>query len=261
VLRLGVVEDLNARPPGGGLDRRADRFSVEFEVPSRCAARLHEGSVDLGTIPSIEYLRGEDYRVVPGIGIGCDGPVASVAIFSTRPIDRVRTLALDVHSRTSVVLARNLCARFFGIAPQTTPMPQDPAAMLRVCDAAVVIGDAALYFDHAAAGVDKIDLGDAWLSFTGLPFVFAFWAGRPGCVTSDDVGALQAARDEAVASPEKVAAGFFPHDPALAARGARYLRDNVKYGFSERQLQGVNLFYREAAGLSLVPTYREPMFY
>jgi predicted solute-binding protein len=133
--------------------------------------------------------------------------------------------------------------------------------MLRECDAAVVIGDAALFFDHAAAGVDKIDLGEAWLALTGLPFVFAFWAGRPGSVTSDDVCALQAARDEAVASPEAVASRFFPDDAAFAARGARYLRDNVKYGFSDRQLQGVNRFYREAADLSLVPTYREPVFY
>ena len=261
VLRLGVVEYLNARPLVAGLNRRADRFSVEFDVPSRCAARLHEGSVDLGTIPSIEYLRGDGYRVVPGIAIGCDGPVASVAIFSTRPIERVRTLALDVYSRTSVALAHILCGRFFGVAPQMRPMPQDPAAMLRACDAAVVIGDAALFFDHVAAGVDKIDLGDAWLAFTGLPFVFAFWAGRPGRVTSDDVRALQAARDEAVASPETVASSFFPDDAALAARGARYLRDNVIYGFSERQLQGVNRFYREAAELSLVPAYREPVFY
>jgi chorismate dehydratase len=261
VLRLGVVEYLNARPLVAGIDRCADRFSVEFEVPSRCAARLHEGSVDLGTIPSVEYLRGDGYRVVPGIAIGCDGPVASVAIFSTRPIERVRTLALDVYSRTSVVLAHILCARFFGIAPQMRPMAQDPAAMLRACDAAVVIGDAALLFDHAGAGVEKIDLGGAWQAFTGLPFVFAFWAGRPGRVTPDDVRALQTARDEGVASPEAVASSVFPEDPALAALGARYLRDNVNYGFSERQLQGVNRFYREAADLALVPAYREPVFY
>jgi hypothetical protein len=80
-------------------------------------------------------------------------------------------------------------------------------------------------------------------------------------VTPDDVQALQEARDEAVASPETVASSFFPDDAVLAARGARYLRDNVVYGFSQRQLEGVNRFYREAADLSLVPMYREPVFY
>ncbi len=133
--------------------------------------------------------------------------------------------------------------------------------MLRACDAAVVIGDAALFFDHVASGVDKIDLGGAWRAFSGLPFVFAFWAGRPGRLRPDDVLALQAARDEAVAAPDAVAAAFFPGHAGLAASGTAYLRDNVKYGFSERQLEGLRRFYHEAAELSLVPAYREPVFY
>lgn len=261
ILRLGVVEYLNAQPLATGLGRRPERFSLRFDVPARCAAHLHAGSIDLGTIPSIEYLRGDDYRLVPDVAIGCDGPVASVAIFTAKPLDRVRTLALDVNSRTSVVLAQILCARHFGIAPAVRPMPQDPPAMLRACDAAVVIGDAALLFDHAAAGVDKIDLGGAWAAYTGLPFVFAFWAGRPGLVTEDDLAALRAARDEGVADPSAIARAFFPGDAVRAAMGARYLRDNVKYGFSERQIQGLHRFYREAADLGLVPAYREPAFY
>jgi chorismate dehydratase len=261
VLRLGVVEYLNARPLVYGLDRQPARFHLRYDVPSRCAALLHERAIDLGTIPSIEYLRGRDYRVVPGVAIGCDGPVDSVAIFSHVPIDRVRTLALDLASRTSVALARVLCHRHFDVAPVFRPMAQDPAAMLAACDAAVVIGDAALLFDHDAAGVLKIDLGEAWRDCTGLPFVFAFWAGWPDAVTGDDVLELQAARDAAMADPHGVASAFFGGDAVLAARGARYLRDNVKYGFSDRQLEGVERFFREAAALDLVPAPRGLRFY
>ena len=81
---LSQYEAARARP-----GRRPDLFTVRFDVPAQCAALLHEGRVDLGLIPPIEYLRG-DYRIVPGVAIGSDGPIASVAVFSKVPIDRDR---------------------------------------------------------------------------------------------------------------------------------------------------------------------------
>lgn len=261
MLRLGVVAYLNARPLVFGLDRDPGRFRLRFDVPAECARLLHARQVDLGTIPSIEYVRGAPLSVVPDIAIGCDGPIESVAIFATQPLERIRTIALDASSRTSVVLARVLCARHFGIAPAFREMPQDAAAMLRACDAAVVIGDAALFFDHAAAGACKIDLGAAWRAWTGLPFVFAFWAGYPGSLGADDVARLQAARDAALEAPDRVAAAFFPGNALRAATGARYLRDNVKYGFSEREKAGVTRFFEEAAALGLVPASRDLRYF
>ena len=114
--RLGAVSYLNTKPLVRGLHERPDLFTVRFDVPSVCASLLHAGRVDLGLIPAIEYLRG-DYAIVPGIAIGSDGPVDSVTIFTTVPIERVRTLALDVSSRTSVVLTRILCRKLWAIAP------------------------------------------------------------------------------------------------------------------------------------------------
>jgi chorismate dehydratase len=256
-----VVEYLNARPLAFGLGRASSGFSVRFDTPARCASLLHDGGIDLGTIPSIEYLRGGEFRIVPGIAIGCEGAIDSVAVFTSKPIDRVRTLALDTSSRTSVALARILCARHYGIAPEMRPMPQDPVEMLRACDAAVVIGDAALVFDAQAAGVGKIDLGLAWRDFTGLPFVFAFWAGRPGAVNDADVAVLQAARDGGVAAADTVASGFFRDRPEFAGLGARYLRDNVKYGFSDSAIAGAIRFFREAVELGLAPAFRDLRFY
>jgi chorismate dehydratase len=259
--RLGVVAYLNAQPLAFGLDRQPERFALTLDVPARCARLLHEGAIDLGTIPSIEVLRGGPYAVVPGIAIGCDGAIESVAIFSSRPIASVRTLALDTTSRTSVALAQVLCAKHFGIAPELRPMAQDPRAMLEACDAAVVIGDAALFFDHEAAGVQKIDLGTAWRDYTGLPFVFALWAGRPGAIDADVVARLQAVRDAAVAVPDAVASAFFGAGDTRVPRGSRYLRDNVKFGCHERELAGVHRFYREAAALGLLPEARDLRFY
>jgi len=259
-LRLGAVEYLNARPLVYGLHRRADRFDVRFDVPARCAELLHGGQVDLGLVPSIEYLRGEPYVAVPGVAIGSDGPVASVAVFSHQPIDRVRSVALDASSRTSVALFRVLCARHFGIAPEVKVMAPEPRRMLEACDAALLIGDVALLFDHEAAGVQKTDLGLAWKAYSGLPFVYAFWFGRPGLLTAGDVAALGEACRLGIEHAEDVAREHFPGDAARAAIGARYLRDSVDFGFAERERAGLTRFYRDAADLGLAPGFRDPVF-
>src|SRR6476619_4296784 len=101
IARLGAVDYLNARPLVYGVELKTGLFSLRFDVPSKCAALLHEGSIDVGMIPSIEHARGRDYRIVPGVGIISDGPVASVALFTTRPVDSIRSIAADTSSRTS----------------------------------------------------------------------------------------------------------------------------------------------------------------
>ncbi len=152
VIRLGAVDYLNARPLVHGLDRRTDLFALRFDPPSTCAALLHEGAIDVGMIPSIEFQRGvAPYLIVGGMGIVSDGPVASVALFSARTIGEIRSIAVDTSSRTSTGLLRVLCRESFGIEPEFVPMPPAIDAMLERCDAALVIGDPALYLDHQAA--------------------------------------------------------------------------------------------------------------
>ena len=108
-VRIGAVGYLNARPLTWALDRRPDRWHVRYDVPAVCAALLHDGKVDLGLIPSIEYLQSDEYRFVPGVGIGSRGPVASVALYTRRPVEEIRHIALDTSSRTSVTLIQVLC--------------------------------------------------------------------------------------------------------------------------------------------------------
>jgi chorismate dehydratase len=260
-LRLGAVSYLNTGPLVYGLERQAERFDIRFDVPSRCAALLHDNQVDLGLIPSIEYLHRADYRVVPGVAIVSDGPVASVALFSRKPVREISSIALDVSSRTSAALLRILCARWFETEPQFVLMAPDMTAMLQSCDAALVIGDNALFADHEGLGLEKVDLAEEWVGMTGLPFVFAFWAGRPGVATPADVTALNAARDQGLADPEQVAARYFPGDAAKIRRGTEYLRENVKFTLGERERAGLGMFFELAAELGLVPQARPPIFY
>ncbi|MGE5244574.1 MAG: menaquinone biosynthetic enzyme MqnA/MqnD family protein [Betaproteobacteria bacterium] len=270
-VRVGAVGYLNARPLVYGLDRDP-RFEVRFDLPSRCAALLHEQATDVGLIPSIEYLRG-DYRIVPGLAIASSGAVKSVALFTTRPMSDVRSIALDTSSRASVALTRVLCARLFRIAPAFEPLGPDLGAMLARADAALIIGDRALFIDggirvqadpdtpERTVCVEKIDLGEAWLRMTGLPFVYAFWAGRPHALSDDHVQALQRTRDLGVARPDEIAASYYPDDAARQAVAARYLRDNIKYYLGDDERAALDLFYRYAAEAGVVPAAAPLRFY
>ena len=112
IVRLGAVDYLNARPLVYGLEMRTDLFSLRFDVPSKCAALLHERSIDVGMIPSIEYLRGrEPYVIVPGSGIISNGTVASVALFSTKPVDQIRSFVCSVTKRSAWIHRSCRCLR------------------------------------------------------------------------------------------------------------------------------------------------------
>lgn len=292
-VRLGAVGYLNARPLVFGLNR-SPRFDLRFDLPSDCARLLHAGDIDLGLIPSIEYLRGDSYRIVPDLAIASHGPVASVALFTTRPMSEVRSIVMDTSSRTSVALVRVLCARLFKIEPAIEAQSPDLNAMLGHGDAALIIGDKALVwepetvrlkppFDLAQGGpelaegpdttydsvrrgnvereIQKLDLGEAWTSMTGLPFVWAFWAGRAGLVTGDDLTALQAARDAGVNQSDAIAREYFRDAPQHGELGARYLRNNIKYYLGADERAGLELFYRYAAEIGVVPTRNDLRFY
>lgn len=258
-VRLGAVDYLNARPLVYGIEVRSHMFSLRFDVPSKCAALLHEGSIDVGMIPSIEFLRRPGYRIVPGIGIISDGPVASVALFTTTPIEKIRSIAVDTSSRTSHALLRILCVEQFGIDPTFTPMAPDAAVMLRRSDAALLIGDPALFLNYEALGAEKVDLGEQWTSMTGVPFVWAFWAGRAGALSAEAIDALGDCRDAGVAASDEIAVVYC--GPTRAAHCQAYLRENIRYSLGEREEAGLRRFYELAGMHGIVEFVLPPAFY
>jgi chorismate dehydratase len=260
LVRIGAVGFLNARPLVHGLERWPDRFSIRYDLPSACARLLHDGEIDVGIVPSIEYLHG-DYVAVPDAAIVSDGPVRSVALFTRGPMASVRRIALDTSSRTSVALVRVLCAKRFGLDPEFVPHGPDIDGMLRVADAGLLIGDPALMLDHDARGLQKVDLGAEWKTLTGLPFVYAFWTGRPGVLTTADVIVMQQARADGEADPEGIARRCFPDDGAAQRLGARYLRENIRFRMGEREIAGVERFYELAAEVGAAGPARKVALY
>jgi chorismate dehydratase len=258
-IRIGAVSYLNAWPLTWTLTAE-DPWAVRQDVPAVCAALLHSGEVDLGLIPSVEYLQAPDYRFVPGVGIGSRGAIASVAIYTTRAMRDVRRLALDTTSRTSVALARVLCARKYRIAPDLVPHRPDLGRMIEDCHAALLIGDRALEADHGSLGVEKLDLGVEWTGMTGLPFIYAAWTGRPDAVGPGHVADLQQAQADGLRDIDAMAATYGRGDAARAARAAAYLRDNVKYGLGRDETAGLQLFLDYAAELGIGPQRKVEFF-
>jgi predicted solute-binding protein len=259
-VRLGAVNYLNVRPLVYGLSGRPD-VELRFDVPSECARLLDIGEIDLGMIPSIAYLDRPGDRIVPGVAIGSDGPVASVALYARRPMSDVRTIALDTSSRTSAVLVRILCRRVFGISPTFVPHPPDLPSMLARADAALLIGDAALFLDHRAFGARKWDLGQLWTDLTGLPFVWAFWSGRPDAAPPDTVAVLQAAAREGTRNLDEIARAYRPDDPPGQRTAITYLHSNMVYALGDRAIDGLQTYYREAAGIGIRGAARELVFF
>lgn len=250
-VRLGAVGYLNARPLVYQLDR-SPNFSLRFDIPSKCAELLHAGDIDVGLIPSIEYLRGKPMAIVPGIAIASRGAVTSVMLYTTKPIEDVKSIAMDTSSRTSVALVRVLCAKLFKINPTFEPLGPNLEAMLAAHDAALLIGDPAL-FQTIPPAITVIDLGEQWLRLTGLPFVYAFWAGRPDALTPAHVKELQETRERGLANAEDVAQQYLKNAPDRWALGTRYLRDNIKYYLGDDEKAGLELFYAYAAEISAAP--------
>jgi len=218
---------------------------LTFAVPSVCAERVEAGGADVGLVPVIEMDR-QALTPVHGFGIASRGPVRSILLVSRVPFRRVRTLAADMNSRTSVMLARIILSRCFGVEPEVTPMLPDLDSMLARADAALLIGDAALAVDPAALGLPCLDLGEQWFDLTGLPFVFALWAGPKSRITPELGKLLRdsclcglAALDGIIQEEAKRRA--MPH-----AMVDHYLKHNIVFQHGPEERAGLELYLRYA---------------
>lgn len=259
-IRIGAVRYLNSKPLIHRLVELAAPAELRLEVPSRLADELAAGELDVALIPSIEYFRGRDYCIVPGMAIAAHGPVLSVKLYSRVEPSRIRTLALDEGSRTSVALTKILLHRRFGIRPETRPLPLGMPAQETDADAVLVIGDRAIR-PLDLGQVATFDLGEEWLSQTGLPFVFAMWVARQDVELGDTVRALQQAKQSGTRHVREIAELEGPPLGITVADCVRYLTRFIHFDFGPRELDGLKLFYESAVELGLAPQGVPLVFY
>jgi chorismate dehydratase len=170
----------------------------------------------------------------------------------------VKRVALDASSRTSVALARILLRERLGRDPEYVSMAPSLDSMLESADAALLIGDPALY---CSSNLPRLDLGEEWTRTTGLPFVYAFWAGRVGVVRPAEVERLQHSLRLGLASIREIAAGYNGGESERVAVNESYLRDNIVFTLGEEEVAGLREFYRRAHALSLIARVPELRFH
>jgi chorismate dehydratase len=264
-LRVSAISFLNTAPLMWDFDHGELRrkYQVDYTLPSVCAELLAKGMADVGIIPVAAYASIPGLAVIPNIAIAAKGPVKSILLVSKVPVAAIRSVAADTSSRSSVALLKVLFAKHYlpkAGMPEFVPMEPKLKPMLKACDAALLIGDPALLAE--THGYEVRDLADDWWKFTGKPFVFAFWAVRPGAGAAGVVRDFQESRDHGLRPEnlEKTAREWAVRLGMPEAEVLAYLRENIFYYLDEECLAGLDLFYRNAAEIGAIPSPPKLLF-
>jgi chorismate dehydratase len=263
-MRLGRIPWINCYPIYGAIDRGL--VSVPAELVSGTASELNDllatGALQASAVSAVEYARNAAlYHLLPDLAITCDGPVHSVALFSKRRVEELTdcTVLLSASSRTSVLLLDLLCRHRWNIAPQYATVRAEAPDLRTLSalphEAVLVIGDAALHLSTQSAYPVRIDLGEEWKQWTGLPFVFAVWAARrdaPATQVRAVHRRLLESRAWGLAHLDELAAAAATNTGVAESVCRAYLAD-LDYALSYRHLAGLTDFFRRLAHEGLVP--------
>ena len=252
--RVCAVSYLNTVPLVWGLlhdEALKSVFDLRFAVPSRCADELRSGEADLGIVPAIEMSRQKlDY--FPNIGISSVGAVRSILLISKVPFREIQTLATDSGSRTSVMLSRIILGEKFGATPRTISQAPELATMLGSADAALLIGDAALHVDPAKLPFETLDLGTEWTALTGLPMVFAVWAGRKEVVREPFGKALVDSCRYGLNRIQEMVSQEAPLRKLSEELVHRYFTEYIIYEFGPKHAEGLAEYLKRATALDKI---------
>ncbi len=277
-LRISIVQYLNTAPLVWGFTNGpfVGKYDLSFTVPSQCAEALRCGMADIAIIPAIEYQRIPDLVVLPDLAIASQNRVRSLLIVAKKPIEQVRSFALDRSSRSTQALTRILASEYWKIRPDFFEAEPDLHAMLENADAALLIGDPALRISiaiekkstvspqgravcqAATLGITSAeifhvyDVVGEWRKWTSLPAVLALWAARPEVLTPEVLADFAASRDfgltQIAAISLQAASELELPQQALES----YLRHNIDFSLGEENRRGLERYFQEAARLGLI---------
>ena len=250
IWRIGSIPYLNVRPLIYGIEDQ-----VISTVPAQLAERLHQGEIDVGIVPVAAVLQHDQYDILDRVAIAANGPVRSVLLFHKEPIAELHRIAVDPASRSSVMLLRVLLRMVYRIEPEFYACPPD--VQLTEHPAVLMIGDAAIRYSLAPAAPRPhvLDLAAAWRDWTGLPFVFAVWAGQRGVFNDARLRTLLwTAKAKGLANIETIVQTATEATPEFRRE---YLTRCVRYQLGAAEKNAIALFQKYAVELGLIPAAGE----
>jgi chorismate dehydratase len=174
-IKISAVSYLNSKPFLYGLFRNdfEKTFSLSLDYPSECGRKLANFEADLGLIPVALIPHIKNAQIISDFCISADGPVKTVCIFSSLPLEEVDSIYLDYQSRTSVQLLKVLLRDYWKLNPNLIEAPLDYIDKISGKTAGLIIGDRTFGLEKNFPFV--YDLSEAWKNHCGFPFVFAAW--------------------------------------------------------------------------------------
>jgi chorismate dehydratase len=267
-VRLGRIGYLNVLPLHYPLEQGILKApdGIDFKLvagpPAELNIAMDQGRLDLSGCSCIEYARHADkYLIVPDLAIGSRGPVQSVLLLCrTRPedLDGAEVL-VSAQTHTSAALVDLILRQHVGVTPRY--VTGDATALLKRGErpaAILCIGDEALNLRRHQDYPVRMDLGEAWRTWTGLPFIFGIWiasrravaeygeavrAGARLLIEAKRWGQAHIARISEVAAPESI----------LTEAEMRQYFAGLVYNLEEEELAGMRLFYDKLAEAGVIP--------
>jgi chorismate dehydratase len=249
-------------------------------APARSAELLAQARVDAALVPVIGYQTIDDARLVPQVCVGAREKVQSVCLITKgEDLSRIKSVALDVSSKTSVALTKIIFREFLGFEPEWKTAAPNAAAMLEEADCALLIGDPALMIpdsrfqipDSGQAKTEdqrpktedrfrKFDLAELWRDFTGFGFVFAMWMTRAEKVSAARKIDFAAARDEGLKHLDEIIANYESEISLGREDFKKYLSENIAYSIDDSMQRGLELYFKLAHKNGLIAENKPLLF-
>lgn len=216
-------------------------------APARSAELLRDRRIDAALVPIIEYQRIADILLIPDVCVGAKEKVRSVCLVTKGcDLSDVKSVSLDISSRTSVALTKIIFREFFVNEPICKTSKPNLAEMLKDNDCALLIGDPSLTIDETK--YRKFDLVETWKEHTNLGFVFAMW------MTQDKTCGIDfaAARDEGLTQLDEIVANYENEIPLTHEDFKKYLSENISYSIEDSMQKGLELYFKLAEKHELI---------
>lgn len=251
---------------------RRGKFELILDTaPARSAELLAQKRVDAALVPVIEYQRIDDIFLVPDVCVGAKKRVRSVCLVTKgEDLKDVKTVALDVSSRTSVALTKIIFREFLNFEPRYETAKPNLDKMLADADCALLIGDPALSIADSETSenkgqttenkghIRKFDLAETWRNFTGFGFVFAMWMAQKNSIEIVRTIDFAKVRDEGLEHLNEIISNYETEIPLSRQEFKNYLADNITYSIDENMRQGLSLYFKLAYRHRLTPQLKLP---
>ena len=239
-VRISAVNYLNTKPFLYGLNSPAFRSKYEIELahPAACAEKLKVGESDIGLVPIALAKELPGGKIVSNYCIGTEGKVKTVCLFSHVPLENITKVVLDYQSKTSVALIQLLMKNYW--QKEVDWIRGMPGFETQINDTTggLVIGDRTI--DLFEKYPYSYDLGEIWLTYTGLPFVFAVWT----TYADIDEELLTNFNQALQLGIEQIDSLLYLLTPQWKAPFdvSAYLKNNISYPLDDAKIKGMNQF-------------------